>query len=240
MADNINTKLDVDIDLQAGLREVSDLAKQFESVIAKTLNLSKTVNNINLPISELNVNAKQLGELLVRAQTAALGTSKALAAATSLKTARNNFNSTDDGFAAKVINQQVAQQRAATKAASETVAQKMLQMKLEQGIVDIQTVAYKQQQQSSVVLALQAREARTYGAARDAISVKLKEEVSALEQINAQMKSITDQASVQAQREKDIAAAERQRAQQNKELTAIQAANFRRMQEESQGESAEP
>lgn len=237
MADNINTKLDVDVDLQAGLREVTQLAEQFEKVISKTLGLSRTVSNINLPISELNVNAKQLGELLARAQTAALGTSKALAAATSQRASRANFNATDEGFAAKVINEQVAQQRALSRAASETKEQFQLQLKLQQGIVDTQTLAYKQQLASAEIVRLQGLAARQNGAAREAVLAKLNEEIKALEQIESQQRAITEAASIQAQREKDIAAAERQRAQQNRELTAIEAANFKRAKEEELGES---
>lgn len=211
MSDNINTTIDVALSLQNTLRDLAQMADSFKQSVLASDALKSGIDNMQTPLHQLQGGAVELRKLFQEMQAAAQGTGKALAAATTVRASRANLNSTDEAVSSNVINAQLSVQQKIAKAAADIVAEMELQTKLQLGIIDGQVLEYRLQQQNIEIVRLKGLEAAKTGVQQQRINVQLQQEIEARRLIEQQMQDLNNAAAAQVAREKELAAAEKQR-----------------------------
>lgn len=213
MADKIVTELDLALNVSKQQRDLAQMAGDFKAMAEASEAVKNNAAGLATPLHTLADGTKEaaqaLKSLLQQFQVAAKGNVEALAVTSALKAQKENLKGNESVATSDLLKTQITlQERFITLGKAATV-EYQIQLKIQQGIVDMDTLSFQKKQSLAEVGKLISSQQINQGEALEQVNAQLQQEYANLQRINSQMKQIGDAAELQALKIKEASAAAR-------------------------------
>lgn len=249
MSDKIVTEIDLALNLQSQLSILQQLTGEFKKMVDFSAQLEDNIDIFGSSLAAIADQGANVTNFLKNAQLGAKGTTGSVVNTAAGSAVKSNIRGTETAVAADVSNTQLATQNKIATVQEKTNQLKQTQAKIEQGIVDLDTLAYQKIQLRNQAAETELAIAKSTGSVHAENLNLLQAQLHEIQQIDLAEQKLRDtqaldRASTRAQpaqntqRQKDIDAAYKQQAQQDAELSQLQIQQNKQLQEEIAGENA--